>query len=137
MTYKEVSRAIIYDHKNHFLLAKRGRGNGHGQWALVGGKPEKGENAQQAIIREVLEEVGLTFKPTQFKQEISSAHDPDGYTWKVDYFSGQATGELQLDPAENTEAQYFSRADLESLEIAFGHLRIIDEFLNQPKPPGD
>lgn len=127
--YKKVSRAIIYDNKNRVLLAQRARGNGQGQWALVGGKPENNETAAEAIVREVLEETGLVFESVLFKEEISNAHDPHGDTWQVTYFSGKATGKLVLDPAENADAKYFSEADLDSLDIAFGHQRLIKEFL--------
>ncbi|HSX17791.1 MAG TPA: NUDIX hydrolase [Candidatus Saccharimonadales bacterium] len=129
MTYKEVSRAIIYDDNRRILLAKRGRGNGQGQWALIGGKPENEENPSEAIIREVLEESGLIFAPKLFKEEVSDTHDPRGDTWRVAYFSGKATGKLSLRPEENTEAKFFTLNELESLDIAFGHLRIIKEFL--------
>lgn len=128
--YKLVSRAIIYDDQKRVLLAQRARGNGQGQWALVGGKPEKDETAAEAIVREVLEETGLAFKPVLFKEEISNAHDPHGDTWQVTYFAGNATGKLVLDAAENADAKYFSITDLDSLDIAFGHQRLIKEFLD-------
>lgn len=128
--YKEVSRAIIYDDERRILFAKRGRGNGKDQWALVGGKPEAGESAEEAVIREVLEETGLVFKPEFFKEELSSKHDPNGITWKVSYFAGKAAGTLALDLSENSEAGYFERSQIDSLDTTLGHDRIAYEFLD-------
>ncbi len=42
------------------LLARRGKVLGHGLWSLPGGKLEKGETAQAAAHRELLEETGIT-----------------------------------------------------------------------------
>jgi ADP-ribose pyrophosphatase YjhB (NUDIX family) len=128
--YKKVSRAIIYDDEQRILFAKRGRGNGKGQWALVGGKPEAGESAEEAVIREVLEETGLVFTPKFFKEELSNKHDPDGIAWKVSYFAGRAAGKLTLDLSENSEAGYFSRDQIGSLDTTLGHDGIVFEFLD-------
>jgi ADP-ribose pyrophosphatase YjhB (NUDIX family) len=48
---KEVSRAIIMDEEGKVLLGKRGRGIGEGLYALIRGKPDQGESAEEAIVR--------------------------------------------------------------------------------------
>ncbi len=127
MTYKEVTRAIIYTPDGKILLAKRAGGQGKDQWALVGGKPEGDEKPHETIVREVLEETGLTFFPTLFKEEID---DVDGVSWRVSYFSGNAKGEITLTAYDHSEAKYFGRDELDSANIAFGHDRILKEFLD-------
>lgn len=59
---KEVSIAIIFDSNDHVLLVKRSDNDQWepGKWALVGGGIEPNETPQDAIKREVMEEVGLT-----------------------------------------------------------------------------
>ena len=54
--------AIIVNDKGEFLMMKRGKKcyNEVGAWALIGGALDFGETLQQGIIREVLEETGLT-----------------------------------------------------------------------------
>ena len=37
------------------MLGKRGRGTAEGLYALIGGKPDQGESAEKAIVREVME----------------------------------------------------------------------------------
>lgn len=127
MTYKYVTRAIIYDAKGNIFLAKRAGGRGANQWSLIGGKPDGAETPLETIIREVAEETGLTYKPALFKEEIDTA-DPEQH-WKVSYFAGPASGTVVLDGYDHSAAEYFSPEQLEALDIAFGHLRIIQEFL--------
>ena len=58
----EVVAAIIWD-KNKFLICQRPAGKARGLlWEFVGGKVEKGETKEQALIRECREEleIGIT-----------------------------------------------------------------------------
>ncbi|MDR1197130.1 MAG: 8-oxo-dGTP diphosphatase [Candidatus Nomurabacteria bacterium] len=48
------------------LLAEKKRGFGEGKFNGIGGKLEPGETAEQAMIRETEEEIGV--KPTQYQQ---------------------------------------------------------------------
>ncbi|MFA5931211.1 MAG: NUDIX domain-containing protein [archaeon] len=55
-----ISEAIVKDSKGKVLLLKRSRANSIyiGKWQFPGGKAEVGENARQAITREIFEETG-------------------------------------------------------------------------------
>ncbi len=128
MSTREVCRAIIYDDTYRILLAQRARGMGEGQWALVGGKPDLGEKPKQTVKREVKEELGLNFTPKLFKEELDDSIDAKGQSWRVWYFSGPAVGQLTLQE-ENQAAKYFELTEITNLDVAFGHLRIIQEFL--------
>ncbi len=125
---KEVARAIILDKDQKVFLGKRARGNGAGQWALIGGKPEQGETIEEAITREVLEETGFNFIPTYFKEMVDGRSDNE--PWKVYFFSGPATGNLTLKPDEIVEGQFFTEEELVSLDIAFNHTEIITEYFS-------
>lgn len=53
----DVVYAFIYDHDHDQILMVNNKGSG---WSLPGGAVEKDETLEQAIIREVQEETGLT-----------------------------------------------------------------------------
>jgi len=44
------------------LLALKKRGFGVGRWNGVGGKVEQGESIEDAVVREAVEEIGVTLK---------------------------------------------------------------------------
>lgn len=60
-----LSVTAVIEYQGKFLFAQRkGQlGNFGGQWVFPGGKVEKGEDAIQALIREISEETGITIYP--------------------------------------------------------------------------
>lgn len=52
--------AIIKDGSGRLLLIQRGHDPEAGRWSLPGGRIEPGETDEQALVREVREETGLT-----------------------------------------------------------------------------
>jgi len=54
--------ALITNNKGHYLMLQRSHHSkvNAGKWDMSGGKPEPGETLNQALIREVREETGLT-----------------------------------------------------------------------------
>ena len=56
----KTAAAIIEFPDNKILLVKRGIPVFRGYWALPGGKVEPEETVEEAVIREVKEETGLT-----------------------------------------------------------------------------
>jgi 8-oxo-dGTP diphosphatase len=52
--------AVLCDGAGRLLLILRGHEPGKGLWSIPGGRIEPGETDQQAVIREVREETGLT-----------------------------------------------------------------------------
>ena len=55
--------AIIRDQAGRLLLIQRGHDPEAGRWSLPGGRIEPGETDAQALVREMLEETGLTVEP--------------------------------------------------------------------------
>ncbi len=127
---KTVARAIILNEKHEVLLGKRVRNNGEGQWALVGGKPDEGEAPEQAVVREVMEEIGVVFHPVFFKDMVTHLSVEDG-EWQVFVFYGSVTGTPVLKPDEVSDLRYFGRDEIRTMKLAFGHNGIIEDFFSR------
>lgn len=76
---------VIINEQNQVLVAKRPAGKHlSGLWEFPGGKVEKGENAEQALTRELKEEVGLV--PEHVSSLIQITHSYSEKTVFLDVF---------------------------------------------------
>ena len=109
------------------LLTRRGVPPYLGKWCLPGGHIDLNESAQDAIIREVKEEVGLTFDACflGYFDEIIPENDIHAV---VLIFTGNASGEPRAQPDEVTEMQWFLLKEISSLSMAFQHNQILDSY---------
>ena len=120
----KVSAAIILDGRR-VLLAKR-PSNKHqgGKWEFPGGKIEEYESAEEALIRECREEIGIT--PLNLKLFDTVEFDyPEKkvclYFFWVRKFSGAPTG------IEGQEVSWFGLDELEQLNFPEANLKIVSE----------
>jgi 8-oxo-dGTP diphosphatase len=58
-----VTAALIYNNAGAFLIAERAHGKLAGKWEFPGGKIEEGETEQDAVKREIREELGVDVIP--------------------------------------------------------------------------
>lgn len=89
-----VAVAVIIDEQQRLLITQRSARKSHGGfWEFPGGKLEEGEEPQQALQREILEEVGLEVLDSHYLQEITHCYDGKPVTlllFLVTRFSGIA-----------------------------------------------
>jgi len=60
-----VGVGAVLIHQGKVLLIKRGKEPLRGRWVVPGGTVEAGETLEQALVREVREETGLTVRPLE------------------------------------------------------------------------
>lgn len=71
-----VAVGLIRDVQGRFLITQRPLGSSHaGYWEFPGGKIEAGEEASEALARELFEEVGLQISKPQFLGEVVHRYD--------------------------------------------------------------
>lgn len=128
--FKKGARAILLDEKGRVLLGKRAKGIETGKWCLIGGKPEENETMEEAVKREVKEEVAIDFKPF-FYREVRGVDKTKGVKWLSSYFVGYIRSDEVSDNYEKNELadlSFFSLEEVADLEIAFDNKKAIKDF---------
>jgi ADP-ribose pyrophosphatase YjhB (NUDIX family) len=103
-------------HEGKVLLVKRGRSPGKDFWSLPGGKVEQGETLQEAALREVLEETGLSPKIHGLIGVFKVAAGAVQY--EISCFAAQSSRQELMPGDDAADAQWFSPDDLQSLNLA-------------------
>jgi 8-oxo-dGTP diphosphatase len=123
MKVSNISIAIVKDPQENFLIALR-PSNSHqgGKWEFPGGKVEQKESPQQAMVRELYEEVGLT--PTDYKLFEKLFFDYGDkqlnlHFYLVEKFLGEALGK------ENQPIKWVTRAELENYDFPKANKMVI------------
>jgi len=111
LKYVRVVAAVIRD-KDKIFATARGYGEFKGWWEFPGGKIEKGETPQQALVREIKEELSATIEVGELIDTIE--YDYPTFHLSMDCFWAKLVeGELILKEAE--AAKWLSRDELESV----------------------
>jgi ADP-ribose pyrophosphatase YjhB (NUDIX family) len=109
-----VGGAVVDD--GRLLLVRRASRRGRGSWQIPGGFVEQDETMELAVVREVVEEAGVT-ATVQGVLGIRNRYDEEGgnSTYVVLLLSPQS-GEPTPDMTEVDRAEYFSLAEIQALE---------------------
>jgi 8-oxo-dGTP diphosphatase len=109
--------AVVID-GNRVLLVRRGNEPLKGEWSLPGGALELGETLQQGVVREVLEETGLTVLPAGIVEVLDriTQDDASGRTRYhyvlVDFLCYPVRGTV-LGGSDAEEARWVEREQLQ------------------------
>jgi len=124
----DVAVAIIFNKLGHILIAKRpDHAHQGGKWEFPGGKIEKGESIEEALTRELAEEVGITVQQTSPFMALDYDYGDKLVSlniWKVTQFVGDATG------VEQQQIRWVSNEELVDFTFPEANKPIIDKLLN-------
>ena len=102
--------AALIKKDNKIFAAKRAYGFLKGKWELPGGKIETGETPEQAIVREIKEELATEIKVNKFVTNIVYEY-PD-FILDMDVFNCSViSGRLSLDKSVHLEEAFLSMDD--------------------------
>lgn len=102
--HNDIRRTLLFLRSgDQILLAMKKRGFGAGKWNGAGGKLEPGETIEQALVRETVEEIGVT--PTSWTAVgqldfVQDADTPD--PWHM-FVYAYITDSWEGEPAESEE----------------------------------
>ncbi len=126
--YPRVAPAVIVliEDRDRILLA-RGPNGPPGMFGAIAGFVETGESLEEAVVREVREEVGIEISNLRY---FESQPWPFGRSLLVGFFATYTGGELRPDPREIVEAGWFSPENLPTLPPKLSIARrLIDAFI--------
>ena len=109
-----VGGAVVKD--GRLLLVRRASRRGRGNWQIPGGFVERDETLEQAVVREVAEESGVTAE-VEGVLGIRNRSDPDSdNSTYVILALRPISGEPTPDEHEVDRAGYFSLEEIDALE---------------------
>ena len=123
----KVVAAIICDdmkEKNKIFATARGYGELKGGWEFPGGKVEPGETPQQALIREIIEELDTEIKVGELIDTVE--YDYPTFHLSMDCFWAEVkAGHLELKEAE--AAKWLTKDQLDSVTWLPADILLIDQ----------
>ncbi|MDY5252194.1 MAG: (deoxy)nucleoside triphosphate pyrophosphohydrolase [Erysipelotrichaceae bacterium] len=115
--------AAIIKKDEKIFATQRGYGNLKGGWEFPGGKIEKGETPQQALAREIMEELNITIVVEDFLTKIEYDY-PTFHLSMECYFASIKSGSIEL--KEHSSAKWLSKQELDTVEWLPADITIID-----------
>lgn len=114
--------AAIIQHNGRIFSTQRGYGEFKDGWEFPGGKVEAGESNEQALIREIQEELDTTISVDSFLKTIE--YDYPTFHLHMDcYLCSVVSGELIL--KEHKAAQWLTQDTLDSVDWLPADLELI------------
>jgi len=106
-----------------FLATQRGYGDYKGGWEFPGGKTEPGETPQQALARELKEELAIDVTVGEFITTVDYTY-PQVHIIMHCYFCEIVSGELTL--LEHESARWLTAEELRSVDWLPADIAVVD-----------
>ena len=120
-TIKVVAAIIVKNDK--IFATQRGYGDFKEFWEFPGGKIEAGESSEEALIREIREELEVEIKVGKLIETIES--DYPTFHLSMECFEAEiASGEIVL--KEHKDAKWLSKDELKSVEWLPADISLIE-----------
>ncbi len=127
---------VVADEQGRILVLVRGKDPGRGKWDLPGGFVDPGDTAEEALRREVGEEVGLEVRALRYLCSYPNIYEYGGVRYRtLDMgYACEAAGVAQARPRDSeVEAVLLLRPEeIDIKQFAFGSVgRIAARYVSQ------
>ena len=134
-----VGVGAVLIHEGKVLLIKRGKEPLRGRWVVPGGTVEVGETLEQALVREVREETGLTVRPIEVVL-VFDRIDREGEAVRyhyviVDYLCEYVSGTLRA-ASDAEDAAFVAREDLPRFALPEKALEVVLQAFDRAQRTG-
>lgn len=104
--------AAIIQKENKILATKRGYGEFINMWEFPGGKIESGETKEQALVREIKEELNIEINVDKFAIDIEYQY-PNFYLFMSCFMCSIKEGSIEL--LEHNDGKWITKKELNTL----------------------
>ena len=130
---KKTAGIVLYNNKGEFLLQLRSNDSkipNPNKWSIFGGGMEEGETPEEAIKRELKEEIGFDLKEFKFYKVLDWDLFRD-YTFegKIDIPISQIRKQL----TEGQDAKFFTKEEILKTKLAFRYNEFFEEYFKEKK----
>ena len=119
-----VVAAVIRNTENHILATQRGYGEWKGWWEFPGGKVEANETPEDALKREIREELSANISVERFLNTVE--YDYPTFHLSMDCFWAEiVSGDLVL--TEHEAAKWLMKEELDSVDWLPADVTLIEK----------
>lgn len=120
--------AAIIKHEDKIFATQRGYGDFAGGWEFPGGKVEDGETPEDAIVREIHEELEATIAVDSFVCQVEYDYPAFHLSMKC-YLCNVASGHLKL--LEHSDAKWLDADNLDSVDWLPADIEVVNAIKEQ------
>lgn len=131
-----VAAAAVFDASGRVLITQRPEHKQlAGLWEFPGGKVEPGEAPEQALVRELKEELDLTVEPDALDPFAFASHAyPDFHLLMPLYVVTRWSGEPKLDPNAAQALQWTEPMKLRSMQMPPADGVLVERLIERTAP---
>lgn len=119
----------VADPEKRILIVRRGPGqSGAGHWEFPGGKVERGESPEQALVREIEEELSLPIKVGRFLGEVEHTYPSKVIRLRV-YWAETPHDDLKL--TEHDDAKWVLPEEIKIDELSEADRPFVSQLLRK------
>ncbi len=123
MKHIEVVAAVIIQNGMAFAAQRNEKGEAGYKWEFPGGKTEPGESNQEALARELQEELGVETAIGDFVMTVNHQYQTFSLTMHC-YRATIVSGTIKL--AEHLDSRWLPKAELDSVDWAAADRPIVE-----------
>lgn len=124
----EVVAAIIFDEQGRIFATQRGYGEWKDWWEFPGGKMESGETPEEALVREIREELSTEISVDKFLCTVEYDYPKFHLTMHC-YLCSLVTEALQLN--EHEAARWLTMDELDSVKWLPADVKVVEALVQK------
>jgi 8-oxo-dGTP diphosphatase len=133
--FTRIAVDCIAEKNGKILLIKRRIPPFIGKFAFPGGHLKYGESVEDCVVRETFEETGIKVEPKEILGVYSKKdRDPRGHVVSVTFICRPKTTNIKR--SFESKALWVSIGEVEKLDFAFDHRKILEDYLKWKKKGG-